>query len=84
MCINISNHRTNKKKRWYRCSGPYASHMQKQSKLTDVYLVNLLGEDVYRDKITSLKGEEDELKKLLARYELREIEGGNVKRIKNL
>jgi len=25
---SISNHRTNKKKRWYRCSGPYASHIR--------------------------------------------------------
>ncbi len=25
---SISNHRTNKKKRWYRCSGPHASHVR--------------------------------------------------------
>jgi len=137
---SISNHRTNKKKRWYRCSGPYASHIrctnravkaediepeatkivawliqnerlkqsrwttgtsqkganfpvfaknaktdlsevkdklkinqEKQSKLTDTYLENLLGEDVYRKKIAGLRDEEESLKKLLAGYELREI-----------
>ena len=136
----ISNHRTNKKKRWYRCSGPYASHIRctnrsikaediepevtkivaqlvqndrlkqsqwmtgtllktanfpnfgenakidssklknkleenqrKQSKLTDAYLDNLLGEDVFRGKIEELRKGEDELKKLLAGYELRKI-----------
>ena len=151
---SISNHRTNKKKRWYRCSGPYASHIrctnravkaediepettkivaqliqnerlkqsrwttgtsqkganfpvfaenaktdlsevkdklkinqEKQSKLTDAYLENLLGEDVYREKITSLRHEEESLKKLLAGYELREIERerseGYVNRVKD-
>ncbi len=150
----ISNHRTNIKKRWYRCSGPYANHIrctnrsvkaediepevtkvvaqlvqnerlkrcrwttgtsqnganlpvfarnaktdlsevrdklkinqEKQSKLTDAYLENLLGEDVYRDKITDLRKEEDELKKLLAGYELREIERerseGYINRVKD-
>jgi site-specific DNA recombinase len=138
---SISNHRTNKKKRWYRCSGPHVSHIRctnravkaediepevtkivaqliqnerlkqsrwltgtlpksanfpnfgkntkidavslqnklddnhkKQSKLTDAYLENLLGEDVYRDKMDSLRGEEDQVKKTLAKYELLEIE----------
>ena len=151
---SISNHRTNIKKRWYRCSGPYVNHIrctnrsvkaediepevtkvvaqlvqnerlkqcrwttgtlqkganlpvfaentktdlsevkdklkinqQKQSKLTDAYLENLLGEDVYRDKITNLRKEEDELKKLLAGYELREIERerseGYINRVKD-
>ena len=42
----ISNHRLNRKKRWYRCSGPYSS----------------------------LRDEEESLKKLLAGYEVREIE----------
>ena len=150
----ISNHRTNIKKRWYRCSGPYANHIrctnrsvkaediepevtkvvaqlvqnerlkqcrwttgtlqkganfpvfaentktdlsevkdklkinqQKQSKLTDAYLENLLGEDMYRDKITDLRKEEDELKKLLAGYEVREIERerseGYINRVKD-
>jgi len=150
----ISNHRANIKKRWYRCSGPYANHIrctnrsvkaediepevtkvvaqlvqnqrlkqcrwttvtspkgtnfpvfaentktdlsevkdklqinqQKQSKLTDAYLENLLGEDVYRDKITDLRKEEDELNKLLAGYELREIERerseGYINRVKD-
>ena len=140
----ISNHRTNIKKRWYRCSGPYANHIrctnrsvkaediepevtkivaqlvqnerlkqcrwttgtldmdsrfrgndrgegenakidfsevkdklkinqEKQSKLTDAYLENLLSEDVYREKNSSLRDEEESLKKLLAGYELREI-----------
>jgi len=138
---SISNHRLNIKKRWYRCSGPYANHIrctnssvkaediepevtkvvvqlvqnerlkqcrwttvtsskdanfpyfdenakidfsevkdklkinqEKQSKLTDAYLENLLGEDVYREKNSSLRTEEETLKKLLAGYELREIE----------
>lgn len=138
---SISNHRLNRKKRWYRCSGPYSSHIrctnravkaediepeatkivaqliqnerlkqsrwttgtsqkgtnfpvfaenaktdlsevkdklknnqEKQSKLTDAYLENLLGEDVYREKITGFRNEEEFLKKLLAGYELREIE----------
>ncbi|MFH1093071.1 MAG: recombinase family protein [Candidatus Omnitrophota bacterium] len=138
---SISNHRLNRKKRWYRCSGPHSSHInctnravkaediepeatkivvqliqndrlkqsrwttgtlqnganfpyfgenakidfsevkdklkinqEKQSKLTDAYLENLLGEDVYREKNSSLRDEEESLKKLLAGYELREIE----------
>jgi len=138
---SISNHRLNRKKRWYRCLGPYASHIRctnravkaediepevtkivaqlvqnkqlqecrwmtvtlpklqekpvfgkngkvdpinlknklaenqkKQSKLTDAYLDNLLGEDVFRGKIEELRKEEDELKKLLAGYELMEME----------
>jgi site-specific DNA recombinase len=151
---SISNHRTNKKKRWYRCSGPYVSRVRcanravkaediepevtkivaqlvendrlkqyrwttgtlpgvanfpdfgentkidatllrnklddnhkKQVKLTDAYLENLLGEDVYRDKMETLRGEEDGLKKLLAGYELREIESerseGYLNRVKD-
>jgi len=148
---SISNHRTNKKKRWYRCSGPYVNRVrcanravkaediepevtkivaqlvendrlkqyrwttgtgveiasphsaarndggllkdklktnqEKQSKLTDAYLENLLGEDVYRDKMETLRGEEDGLKKLLAGYELREIESerseGYLNRVKD-
>jgi len=46
----------------------------KQSKLTDLYLENMFGEDVYHDKITSLRKDEEELKKQLALQELREIE----------
>jgi site-specific DNA recombinase len=151
---SISNHRTNKKKRWYRCSGPYVSRVRctnravkaedvepeatkivaqlvendrlkqyrwttgtlpgganfpdfgentkinatllrnklddnhkKQAKLTDAYLENLLGEDVYRDKMETLRGEEDGLKKLLAGYELKEIESerseGYLNRVKD-
>jgi hypothetical protein len=45
----------------------------KQIKLTDAYLKNLFSEDVYRDKIKALRGEEEDIKKLLAGYELREI-----------
>ncbi len=151
---SISNHRTNKKKRWYRCSGPYASHIkctnrsvkaedvepevtkivaqlvqnerlkqsrwttgtlqkeanfpvfaknaktdlseikdnlkinqEKQLKLTDAYLENLLGEDVYRDKMDALRRDEDEIKKLLADIELQGIERerseGYVNRVKD-
>jgi len=151
---SISNHRTNKKKRWYRCSGPYASHIrcanravkaediepeatkivarliqnerlkqsrwttgtlqnganfpvfaknaqtdpfkvkdklkinqEKQLKLTDAYLENLLGEDVYRDKMDALRRGENEIKKLLAGIELRELERerseGYINRVKD-
>jgi len=135
---SISNHRTNKKKRWYRCSGPYASHirctnrsvkaediepevtkivaqlvqndrlkqsrwttvtganfpsfdkiskveleklknrfkinLQKQSKLTDTYLENLLSEELYKQKNEGLRQEEEELQKRIALQELREVE----------
>ncbi|MDP2940256.1 MAG: recombinase family protein, partial [Candidatus Omnitrophota bacterium] len=137
----ISNHRTNIKKRWYRCSGPYANHirctnrsvkaediepevtkvvaqlvqnerlkqcrwttvtspkganfpvfaesaktdllkvknrlennLKKQSKLTDAYLENLLSEELYKQKNESFRQEEEELKKLIALQEVREIE----------
>ncbi|MDD5495940.1 MAG: recombinase family protein [Candidatus Omnitrophica bacterium] len=151
---SISNHRLNRKKRWYRCSGPHSSHInctnravkaediepeatkivaqliqnerlkqsrwttgtfendanfpyfcenaktdfsevkdklknnqEKQSKLTDAYLENLLGEDVYREKIAIIRNEEESLKKLLAGYELREIERerseGYINRVKD-
>jgi len=62
-------------------------NQEKQSKLTDAYLENLLGEDVYREKITTLRNEEESLKKLLAGYELREIERerseGYINRVKD-
>jgi len=152
---SISNHRLNRKKRWYRCSGPHSSHInctnravkaediepettkivaqliqnerlkqsrwttgtlpeiassaasppprndegvkvlkdklkinqEKQSKLTDAYLENLLSEDVYREKNTSLRDEEENLKKLLAGYEVREMERerseGYINRVKD-
>jgi site-specific DNA recombinase len=151
---SISNHRLNRKKRWYRCSGPHSSHIncsnramkaediepeatkivalliqnerlkqsrwttgtlqnganfphfgenakidfsevkdklknnqEKQSKLTDAYLENLLGEDVYREKNSSLRDEEESLKKLLVGYELREMERerseGYINRVKD-
>ncbi|MFH0732551.1 MAG: zinc ribbon domain-containing protein [Candidatus Omnitrophota bacterium] len=152
--LSISNHRTNKKKRWYRCSGPQLGRIQctnasvkaediepeatkivallvqnerlkqnrwmtgtlqnganfpvfaenaktdlsevkdklkinqeKQPKLTDAYLENLLSEDVYREKITTLRGEEESLKKLVAGYEVREMERerseGYINRVKD-
>ena len=138
---SISNHRLNRKKRWYRCSGPHSSHIncnnraikaediepeatkivalliqnerlkqsrwttgilqkeanfpvfaenaktdlsevkdklkinqEKQSKLTDAYLENLLGEELYKQKNKGLRHEEEELRKLLALQEVREIE----------
>jgi len=62
-------------------------NQEKQSKLTDAYLENLLSEDVYREKITSLRNEEESLKKLLAGYELREMERerseGYINRVKD-
>jgi hypothetical protein len=56
---------------------------KKQSKLTDAYLENLLGEDVYRDKMDSLRGEEDQVKKTLAKYELLEMEREHSQGYKN-
>ena len=62
-------------------------NQEKQSKLTDAYLENLLGEDVYREKNSSLRDEEESLKKLLAGYELREMERerleGYINRVKD-
>ena len=47
----------------------------------------MLGEDVYREKNSSLRNEEESLKKLLAGYELREIERerseGYINRVKD-
>jgi hypothetical protein len=47
---------------------------QKQSKLTDAYLENLLSEEVFKAKNESLRAEEEELKKRIALQEIREIE----------
>ena len=62
-------------------------NQEKQSKLTDAYLENLLGEDVYCEKNSSLRNEEESLKKLLAGHELREIERerseGYINRVKD-
>jgi len=62
-------------------------NQRKQSKLTDAYLENLLGEDVFRGKIEELRKGEDELKILFAGYELREIESerseGYINRVKD-
>ena len=49
-------------------------NLKKQSKLTDAYLENLLSEELYTLKNQELRKEEEELKKLLAMQELREIE----------
>ncbi|MFH1782305.1 MAG: recombinase family protein [Candidatus Omnitrophota bacterium] len=60
---------------------------KKQSKLTDIYLENVLGEDVYHDKIIALRKDEEELKKQLALQALREIERersiGYINRVKD-
>jgi len=50
------------------------SNLEKQSKLTDAYLENLLSEELYKQKNESLRQEEEELKKLIALQEVREIE----------
>jgi len=134
---NTSNHRTGRKKRWYRCIGPQRSfnhcknrsikaeviepqvalmvdrllkneklstnqwmnmtdspslslrpskvkieqikqrlktNFEKQSKLTDIYLNNSLSEDVFKQKNEELKNEADNLKKMIAHYEMKEIE----------
>jgi len=50
------------------------SNLKKQSKLTDAYLENLLSEELYKQKNEGLRSEEEELKKLIALQELREID----------
>jgi site-specific DNA recombinase len=47
---------------------------QKQSKLTDAYLENLLSEELYKQKNEGLRIEEEELTKRVALQELREVE----------
>jgi site-specific DNA recombinase len=47
---------------------------QKQSKLTDAYLENLLSDEVFKAKNEGLRREEEELQKLIALQELREVE----------
>ena len=49
-------------------------NLKKQSKLTDAYLENLLSEELYKQKNEGLRQEEEELKKLIALQEVREIE----------
>jgi len=49
-------------------------NLKKQSKLTDAYLENLLSEELYKQKNEGLRNEEEELKKLIALQEVREIE----------
>ncbi|MFA5304963.1 MAG: recombinase family protein [Candidatus Omnitrophota bacterium] len=60
---------------------------QKQGKLTDAYLDNLLGEDVFHAKMDELRLREDELKKNLAGIELlaleRERSEGYLNRVKD-
>ena len=50
------------------------NNLQKQSKLTDAYLENLLSEELYKQKNEGLRNEEEELKKLIALQEVREID----------
>jgi len=50
------------------------SNLKKQSKLTDAYLENLLSEELYKQKNEGLRQEEEELKKLIALQEVRDIE----------
>ena len=50
------------------------SNLKKQSKLTDAYLENLLSEELYKQKNEGLRQEEEELKKLIALQEVREID----------
>ena len=50
------------------------NNLKKQSKLTDAYLENLLSEELYKQKNEGLRQEEEELKKLIALQEVREIE----------
>jgi site-specific DNA recombinase len=47
---------------------------QKQSKLADAYLENLLSDEVFKAKNESLRREEEELQKIIALQELREVE----------
>ncbi|MEW6009589.1 MAG: recombinase family protein [Candidatus Omnitrophota bacterium] len=49
-------------------------NLRKQSKLTDAYLENLLSEELYKQKNEGLRQEEEELKKLIALQEVRDIE----------
>ncbi|MCM8782139.1 MAG: recombinase family protein [Candidatus Omnitrophica bacterium] len=50
------------------------SNLKKQSKLTNAYLENLLSEELYKQKNEALRQEEEELKKLIALQEVRDIE----------
>jgi len=50
------------------------SNLGKQSKLTDAYLEDLLSEELYKQKNEGLRQEEEELKKVIALQEVREIE----------
>jgi len=49
-------------------------NLEKQSKLTDAYLENLISKDVFEQKIETLRSEEEELKKRIALYEIKAIE----------
>ena len=50
------------------------SNLKKQSKLTDAYLENLLSETLYKQKNEGLRQEEEELKKLLALQEVKQLD----------
>jgi len=56
---------------------------QKQAKLTDAYLDNLLGEDVFRGMMDKLRAEEDGLQNILAGVELGLIEREHTAGYKN-
>ena len=47
---------------------------KKQTKLTDAYLENILGEDVFRGKMEKLREEEEKLQNILAGIELATVE----------
>ncbi|MBU2265948.1 MAG: recombinase family protein, partial [Candidatus Omnitrophica bacterium] len=52
----------------------FKQNHNKQAKLTDVYLENILGEDVFRGKMEKLREEEDRLQNILVNIELAAIE----------
>ena len=54
-----------------------SENKEKQLKLTDAFLDNLLGKDIFSDKINTLRNEEEELKKLVAGSELMALERTN-------
>ncbi len=50
------------------------TNQEKQSKLTDAFLDNLISEDVFKAKNEGLREEEEELKKKIARGEMKALE----------
>ena len=57
---------------------------EKQSKLTDAYLDNLLSEEMFKVKNEELREEEEELQKRIALQELKEIERECLRRLGKL